>query len=47
MSVHKIWMTATVMRCVETLLEAILASAVVDSWEMEGAVQVGCVTNCY
>ena len=47
MSVHKIWMTATVMRCVETLLEAILASAVVDSKEMEGAVQVGCVTNCY
>ena len=47
MSVHKIRMTATVMQCVETLLEAILASAVVDSREMEGTVQVGCVTNCY
>ena len=40
MSVHKIRMTATVMQCVETLLEAIPVSAIVDSKEMEGAVQV-------
>ena len=45
MSVHKIRMTATVMQCVETLLEAIPASAVVDSREMEGAALVSCVTN--
>ena len=40
MSVHKIRMTATVMLCVETLLEAIPASAMLDSREMEGTVQV-------
>ena len=45
MSVHKIKMTATVMLHVETILEAIPASAVVDSREMEGTVQVGCATN--
>ena len=46
MSVHKIRMIATVMQCVETLLEVIPASAMLDSREMEGSAPVGCVTSC-
>ena len=45
MSVHKIRIIAIVMRCVETLLEVIPASAMLDSREMEGTAPVGCVTN--
>ena len=47
MSVHKIWMTATVMQHVETLMGAIPASAMLDSRVMEGAAPVGCVTHCH
>ena len=34
------WMIVMLVLCVQTLLEAIPASAIVDSQEMEGVVQV-------
>ena len=42
-SVSKIWMIATLMLHVWTRLEAILASATLDSKEMGGTAQVCCV----